>query len=158
MLAKNDDLNELISLTATVPFDDRVSHHASIQVIKLPLVQSFLREIDGTLFKVSADLPLADLCRQMALVDGGNEYLKPRNIALLFLNDHPEKFFPYIFVSMLFISLKGKGSDVIEEEIFAGPLDHQLGSALRYIKNNFISEKILKIPGQTESKRFFNYP
>lgn len=52
----------------------------------------------------------------------------------------------------------GEGGDVIQEEIFERPLDHQLRSALRYIKNSFISEKILKIPGQAESRRFFNYP
>ncbi|MBS0351806.1 MAG: AAA family ATPase, partial [Proteobacteria bacterium] len=46
----------------------------------------------------------------------------------------------------------------IQEEIFKGPLDHQLRSALRYIRNNFITEKIIKLPDQAEARRFFNYP
>jgi ATP-dependent DNA helicase RecG len=33
-----------------------------------------------------------------------------------------------------------------------------LRSALRYIRNNFITEKIIKIPNQAEARRFFNYP
>ncbi len=51
-----------------------------------------------------------------------------------------------------------EGGDIIQERIFKGPLDHQLRSALRYIRDTFITERILKIPGQAEARRFFNYP
>jgi len=37
-VAKNDDLKELISLTATIPFDDRINHHAALLDLKLPLM------------------------------------------------------------------------------------------------------------------------
>ena len=53
---------------------------------------------------------------------------------------------------------EGEGGDQIQEEIFKGPLDHQLRSALRYIRNNFITEKIIKLPDRAEARRFFNYP
>lgn len=53
---------------------------------------------------------------------------------------------------------EGEGGGVIQEEIFKGPLHQQLRDALRYIQNNFISERVVKISGQAEARRFFNYP
>jgi ATP-dependent DNA helicase RecG len=157
VIAKNDELKELIGLTATVPFDDRINHFAALEDIKLPLIQSFLKEIESDLLQESRTMPLVDLCRQMALIDGGNEFIRPRNIALLFFNDQPEKFFPYIQIDVVHFP-DDEGGDIINEAIFKGPLDHQLRSALRHIKNNYIAERILKIPGQAEASRFFNYP
>jgi ATP-dependent DNA helicase RecG len=95
VIAKNEELKELLSLTATIPFDDRVNHHTTLEDLKLPLIQSFLKEVKSGLLEESRNILLSDLCRQMALVDGGNEYLKPRNVGLLFFNDQPEKFFHY---------------------------------------------------------------
>ncbi len=105
----------------------------------------------------SSDILFADLCRQMAIVDGGNEYLKPRNVGLLFFHDKPEKFFPYIQIDVVYFP-EDEGGDVIQEAIFKGPLDQQLRDALRHIKNNFIIERVLKIPGEAKAKRYFNYP
>lgn len=41
--AKNDELKELIGLTATVPFDDRINHHAILEDIKLPSLLKIFR-------------------------------------------------------------------------------------------------------------------
>ena len=150
-------MKELISLTATIPFDDRINHHATLEDIKLPLIQSFLKEINSDLLEDSRSMRLADLCHQMVIIDGGNEYLKPLNVGLLFFNDQPEKLFPYIQIDVVHFP-DDEGGDTIQEAIFKGPLDHQLRDALRHIKNNFIIERVLKIPGQAEAKRFFNYP
>jgi len=97
------------------------------------------------------------LCRQMAIVDGGNDYLKPRNLGLLFFNDQPHKFFPYIHIDVVYFP-DGEGGDEIQEEIFKGPIDQKIRDALRYIRNNFITEKVLKFPDKARAKRFFNYP
>jgi len=140
-----------------VPFDDRTNHNATIEDIKLPLLQSFLKEIGSGLLEGSRNAPFDALCRQMAIVDGGNEYLKPRNVGLLFFNDQLERFFPYAQIDVVHFP-DGEGGDEIQEEIFKGPLDQQIRDVLRYLKNNFIAEKVLKIPGQAEAKRFFNYP
>ncbi len=157
VIAKHDELKELISLTAIIPFDDRSNHHAMLEDIKLPLIQSFLKEVGSELLEESRHITLSNLGRQMAIVDGGNEYLKPRNIGLLFFNDEPDKFFPYIQIDVVHFP-DDEGGDIIQEAIFKGPIDHQLRTALRHIKNNFITERVLKIPGQAEAMRFFNYP
>ena len=44
------------------------------------------------------------------------------------------------------------------ERIFKGPIDSMKKSALTYIRNTVIEERILKIEGQAEAVRFFNYP
>lgn len=157
VLVKNDELKELLQLTATVPFDDRINHRAKLEDLKLPLIQSFLKEVKSELLKESRAKPLADICRQMALIDGGNEYLKPRNVGILFFNDEPDQFFPYAQIDVVYFP-DDEGGDIIQERIFKGPLDHQLRSALRYIRDSFITERILKIPGQAEARRFYNYP
>jgi ATP-dependent DNA helicase RecG len=157
VIAQNDELKELIELTATIPFDDRINHHATLEDIKLPLIQSFLHEVKSDLLEESRNVPLADLCRQMAIVDGGDEYLKPRNIGLLFFCDQPQRFFPYAQIDVVYFP-DDEGGDIIQEEIFKGPLDHQLRSALLHIKNSFISERIIKVPDKAKAIRFFNYP
>ncbi len=40
---KREEEFELLSLAATVPFDDRIQHQSSITDLKLPLIQDFLR-------------------------------------------------------------------------------------------------------------------
>jgi ATP-dependent DNA helicase RecG len=48
--------------------------------------------------------------------------------------------------------------DKFTEQLFTGPINDQLRSALRYIKNNFIRERVVKIEGKAEARRYFNYP
>ena len=129
VVAKDAELHELISLTASVPFDDRINHHAELHDLKLPLIQTFLREVKSDLLEPSGAMPFPDLCRQMAIVDGGHEYLKPRNAGLLFFNDRPERFFPLARIEVVHF-LEGVAGDRIDERIFVGPL-HQQGSSPR---------------------------
>lgn len=157
VIARDGELKELHSLAATVPFDDRVNHHADLNKLSLRLIQNFLDAVGSKLLQESARIPFVDLCRQMAIVDGGDEYLKPRNFGLLFFSDEPEKFFPYIQIDVVYFP-DGEGGDRIEEAIFKGPLHEQLRSALRHIRNNYITERVIKVPDQAEAIRFFNYP
>ena len=53
-MAKHEELKELLGLTATVPFDDRINHHATIEDLRLPLIQAFLKEIGSDLLEESA--------------------------------------------------------------------------------------------------------
>ena len=92
--AKNGDLRELFSLAATVPFDDRLCHRAELDDLQLPLIRSFLKDIKSGLYSPSGKLPLAELGRSMNIVEGSDEFLKPRNVGLMFFHDSPETFFP----------------------------------------------------------------
>ncbi len=104
VVVKNDELKELLQLTATVPFDDRINHHVKLEDLKLPLIQAFLKEVGSQLLEESRTKSLVDICRQMAIVNGGNEYLKPKNVGLLFFNDEPDKYFPYAQIDVVLFS------------------------------------------------------
>jgi ATP-dependent DNA helicase RecG len=157
VIAKNGELKELISLTAIVPFDDRINHHAELDDLKLQLIRAYLREVKSGLYAASSKLDFADLCRQMAIVDGGKEFLKPRNVGLLFFSESPEKFFPYARIEVVHFP-QGPAGDRIEERIFSGPLHEQLRGALRHLRNEVIRERIDKVPDRAEAPHTFNYP
>jgi ATP-dependent DNA helicase RecG len=155
--AKNGELRELMTLTATVPFDDRICQRADLDDIRLPPIRSYLKEIKSGLCANAAQMSLADLGRQMNVVEGGDEYLKPRSVGLMFFFESPETFFPGTQIDVV-IFPKGAGGGELIEKQFNGPLHQQVRDALRYCQNNVIKEKVTKIRGRAEAKRVFNYP
>ena len=157
VVENSDEMRELLSLTATVPFDDRYCPRAELNDLKLPLIESFLKEIGSDLAATVADMPFVDLCRQLNLIEGGSEYLKPRNVGLLFFNPDPAKFFPGATIDVV-IFPDGTGGDEIIEKTFRGPIHEQIRSALRYIDNEVLIEKVRKVPDRAEADRFWNYP
>src|ERR1022692_23511 len=54
--AKNGDRRELISLAATVPFDDRICHRSELEDLRVPLIRAFLKETGSALHSSSAKL------------------------------------------------------------------------------------------------------
>ena len=156
-LRRSGYLIALISLAATVPFDDRMCRAASIDDLSLPLIRSYLKEIGSGLYSERAKTPLAELARRMNLVDGPDESLQPRNVALMFFCDAPEKFLPGTQIDVVTFP-EGAGGDQIIEKILHGPIHQQIRDALRYIQNNVIVEKVIKHPDRAEATRFFNYP
>ena len=92
--ANSEDEQELLRLTATVPFDDRQCHQAELPDLRLPLIQSYLKEVGSDLYRDSGKIPLVDLARQMNIVEGSDEYVKPRNVGILFFHEEPKKFLP----------------------------------------------------------------
>lgn len=125
--------------------------------MKLPLIQNYLYEIKSDLLKESENMNFIDLCKSMRIVDGTPEYMKPLNVGLMFFNDEPQRFFPYSQIEVVDLR-NGPESDDMTERIFKGPIDSMIKSALTFIRNTVIEEKILKIDGQAEAERFFNYP
>ncbi len=157
VLARNGELKELIGLTATVPFDDRINHQADLEDLQLQLIRAYLREVKSGLYAASAKLPFADLCRQMAIVEGGDEFLKPRNVGLIFFSESPERFFPYARIEVVHFP-QGPAGDRIEEQTFAGPLHEQLRGALRHLRNVVVRERIDKVAHKAEAAHTFNFP
>lgn len=98
-----------------------------------------------------------ELCKDMNLVSILPEYVKPKNVALMFFNAEPEKFFPYAQIDVVQFP-EGEGGDKIIEQTFTGPLHEQLRAALRFIKNTIITEQVVKVSDRAEADRFFNYP
>lgn len=83
--ARGDDERELISLTARIPFDDRVNQSAAVGDLSHGLMVEFLAEIDSALAAEAGDLSVEALGRQMKVVSGPGEAPLPQNVGLLFL-------------------------------------------------------------------------
>jgi ATP-dependent DNA helicase RecG len=155
--AQGEDERELISLAASIPFDDRICHRSSLDDLKLPLIVEYLEEVGSDLLDDARTLPMNELGRQMLIVDGGDEYIKPRNVGLLFFNQSPESFLPGTQIDVVMFP-KGVGGGELTEKVFRGPLHQQLRDALRFLQTNVIFEKVVKHKDRAEALRFFNYP
>ena len=153
--ATHQDEVELISLAATVPFDDRVHHHCSLADLKLSLISEHLREAGSDLDPTSLDLN--ELCQRMQIVGDAMGQLRPRNVGLLFFNEDPGQFFPQTQIDVVQLP-QGPEGDVIKEKTFKGCLTKTIKAALAYIQNNIIEEIVVKHADRAKADRFFNYP
>jgi ATP-dependent DNA helicase RecG len=97
------------------------------------------------------------LGRRMNIIGGPTEKSFPKNIGLLFFNEHPEKFFPATQIDVVYFP-DGAGGDQFEEKEFRGPLGHIARDTVDYIKRNYLKETIVKHPDRAEAERFWNYP
>lgn len=154
--ARGDEERELLSMTASIPFDDRINHNASIDDLNFTLIKSHLNEIGSDLLTEADRIPFIDLCRRMNIVEGPDEYVKPKNAGLLFFNDEPHRYFKGAQIDI--VEFRDEVGDSFTERIFTGPLRQQIVSSLAYIKNNILVENIRKVPDRAEAIRFFNYP
>ncbi len=159
-VTKRANLHEeqmLLSLAAKIPFDDRICHNADVSDLNLLLIRDFLRKVDSNISETDAlNMPFEELCWNMQIVGGTPEYVKPKNVGLLFFSENPEKFIPYARIEI--VRFHDDTGDHFDEKILNGPIHIQLQEALSYIKSQIIEEKVTKIDGQAEAERAYNYP
>lgn len=154
--AQTKDVQKLLELSNQIPFDDRICHQAELEDLQIDLIKDFLRESKSSLLTETDTLPFAKLCRQMQIVQGPDEYLKPLNIGLMMFNHNPERFFPYARIEI--VHFRDEIGDSFSEKIFKGPIHIQLRDALHYLYSTFIVEEVRKRPDRAEADRFYNYP
>ncbi|MCX7397891.1 MAG: putative DNA binding domain-containing protein [Planctomycetales bacterium] len=155
--SNSEDEQELLRLTAAVPFDDRQCQRADVDDLRLPMIRLYLKEVGSDLAGQTSQMPFVDLCRQMNIVDGADEFLKPRNVGLLFFHEDPTRFMPGSQIEVV-IFPTGPGGDELIEKTFLGPIHEQIREALRYIENRAVREKVIKHQGRAEASRFVSYP
>ena len=155
--ARGADERELLSLAATVPFDDRMNHKAPLEKLSRDLIVEFLDQIGSDLAKPARSMTLDKLGRQMSIVDGPEESPTPRNVGLLFFNPEPERFFPQTQIDVVWFP-QGAGGDQFEEKTFRGPLGRMVREALDYIRRNYLNETVIKHPDRAEATRVANFP
>jgi ATP-dependent DNA helicase RecG len=154
--AQTKDIQRLHEMANQVPFDDRICHQADLKDLQLGLIKDFLRDVKSNLVTEADKIPFEQLCRQMQIIQGPEEYLKPLNIGLMMFNSNPEQFFPYARIEI--VDFHDEVGDSFSEKIFKGPIHIQLKEALRYLQSMFIKEEIRKRPDRAEADRFYNYP
>ena len=147
---------DLYNLANNIPFDDRINHEAELADLNLSLIQSYLKEIGSSLYQESGHMDFLDLCKSMNIVSTLPEYVKPKNVGLMFFNLEPERFFPYAQIDV--VEFPDDTGSEIREKTFKGPLHNQLREALLYIKNSILQEQVVKVDDAAEARRFFNYP
>jgi ATP-dependent DNA helicase RecG len=97
-----------------------------------------------------------EIYRRMALVAQVNGYEVPRNVALLFFHEDPERFFAGARIEVVRFA-DGAGGDLIQERAMRGPLPQQIRSALEHLRS-LEGTWLVKSPEQAEADRTVAYP
>lgn len=155
--ASGQNERELLSLAATVPFDDRYRQMATLNDLSPYLLRDFLHEIGSELLAEARELDIETLGRRMNVVGGPSEMAFPKNVGLLFFNEQPEQFFPATQIDVVYFP-DGAGGDHFEEKVFKGPLGRITRDALDYINRNYLKEGVTKHADRPQAERFWNYP
>lgn len=155
--AKGETEQELLSLTAQVPWDDRYAQHAQVSDLSKPLMLEYLTEVGSALATDAPQMTVEELGRQMHVVDGPREAPRPKNVGLLFFNETPERFFPCTQIDVVWFP-EGAGGDRFDEKVFKGPLSCMLRDALGFIQRNYLVETVVKHPDLAEATRVWNFP
>ena len=154
--ARGEDERELLSLAATVPFDDRYNQSASLGDLSLRLIEEFLHDVGSDLADDVKNLSIEALGRQMNIVAGPPEAPFPKNVGLLFFNDQPHRFFPATQIDVVWFP-EGAGGDRFDEKVFQGPLARITRDAIDFIQRNYLKETVVKHPDRPEAERFWNF-
>lgn len=147
-------LNQLIQLTARVPFDDRRALDASLLDLRENAVREFLHDIDSGLAE-EPDAPT--IYRNMRIVERVNGHEVPRNIGLLFFSSDPSPWFPGAAIRVAQFA-GAEGGDIIDERVFERqPIVEQLRSCLNFLEGLNLRQ-IRKVPGKLEAEHWVSFP
>lgn len=156
VIASNQEEKELFYAASSIPFDDRPNLAANVDDLDLGLMRSHLKEIGSNLYQYSLSMDAIQIARDMQLIDGPAENLKPLNVGILMFSERPERYFRYARIEVVDIP-DPTGTNMVEK-IFAGPIQRQLRDALSYLKNYALKEATIKSPDKAEAVRISNYP
>lgn len=119
-------------------------------------MRQHLKEIGSDLYELSINMDALDIAKNMQLVSGPPEDLKPLNVGVFMFSECPEKYFRYARIEVVDIP-DPTGTNMVER-VFTGPIQRQLRDALSYIKNYTLKEVTIKSPDKAEALRIANYP
>ncbi len=156
VIASPEEEKELFYLSSDIPFDDRPNLLADVNDLDLGLMREHLKETGSNLYRYSLTMTALDIAKDMQLVSGPIENIRPLNVGILMFSEQPEKYFKYARIEVVDIP-DPTGTDMVEQ-VFTGPIQRQLKNALTYIKNYAIKSVVIKNKEKAESERIFNYP
>ena len=156
IVASSDEEKELFYVSTDIPFDDRPNLAADVSDLDIGLLRQHLKEIGSDLYEHSVKMDVVDIAKDMQLVAGPPENLKPLNVGILMFSERPEKYFRYARIEVVDIP-DPTGTNMVEKT-FTGPIQRQLRDALAYIKNYTLKEVTIKSDKKAEAVRIANYP
>jgi ATP-dependent DNA helicase RecG len=151
--AEGSMLIELIGMAAKVPFDDRQARQFTLNDIRATLVREFLHDVRSSLLKEADD---AEVYRRMRITSRVNGHEVPRNVALLLFSDDPERLCPGARIEVAHYTDDARGN-VIEEQVFRGPLLRQLRDCLHHL-HSLSTRHIRKQASAPETTGWASYP
>jgi ATP-dependent DNA helicase RecG len=146
-------LTELLQMARWVPFDDQPAPSFGVYDLRSTLVRELLQEVGSALVHEPDD---REMYRAMRLVHRMNGHEVPRNVALLFFSDAPDRIFPGARIDVVRF-LDDAGGDVLEERIFRGPVHRQVRDCLGYLRN-LVGMFVRKHPDRPEASTWAAYP
>ena len=139
-----------------IPFDDRPNLAADVSDLDIGLMRSHLKEIGSSLYEHSLSMDALDIAKNIQLVAGPPEAVKPLNVGLLMFSERPEKYFRYARIEV--VDIPDPTGTNMTEKVFTGPIQRQLSDALAFIKNYTLKEVVIKSADRAEATRISNYP
>lgn len=156
IIASPEEEKELFYVSTDIPFDDRTNLLADVSDLDLGLMRQHLKEIGSDLYVYSLKKDVVELAKDLQIVSGPLENLKPLNVGILMFSEIPQKYFRYARIEIVDIP-DPTGTNMVEKT-FTGPIQRQLKDALAYIKNYILKEVTIKAPNRAEAKKIANYP
>lgn len=147
-------LQELLSLTARIPFDDRVNARLSYEVLEHSLIKKFL--IDTRSKLAEANQSLLEDCLDLRIVRRVNDHHAPVNVGLMFFTFAPHEYFAGARAEVAQFGDEA-GGRVVEEKYFTGPIHEQIREILRFLEA-ITGQLTQKLPRQAEALRFVAFP
>ncbi|MBI4578381.1 MAG: putative DNA binding domain-containing protein, partial [Planctomycetes bacterium] len=151
--AKGEILTRLLQSTARVPFDDRRAFEATVADLRETRVREFLQDVKSELVN-DADVPR--VYRLMQITRSANGHEAPRNVALLFFSDTPERWFPGARIEVAEFA-DDAGGNTIEERSFRGPLHDQVRQCLAFLEQ-MSTRHLEKAHDRIETHGWVSYP
>lgn len=156
IVASPEEEKELFYISMDIPFDDRPNLAADVSDLDIGLMRSYLKEIGSSLYEHSLSIDALDIAKNMQLVAGPPEAVKPLNVGLLMFSERPEKYFRYARIEV--VDIPDPTGTNMTEKVFTGPIQRQLSDALAFIKNYTLKVVVIKSADRAEATRISNYP
>ena len=156
IVASPEEEKELFYISMDIPFDDRPNLAADVSDLDIGLMRSHLKEIGSSLYEHSLSMDALDIAKNIQLVAGPPEAVKPLNVGLLMFSERPEKYFRYARIEL--VDIPDPTGTNMTEKVFTGPIQRQLSDALAFIKNYTLKEVVIKSADRAEATRISNYP
>lgn len=156
VIASPEEEKELFYLSSDIPFDDRPNLLAQVDDLDIGLMRGHLKETGSNLYERSLSMSALDIAKDMQLVSGPVERIKPLNVGILMFSERPEEYFKYARIEV--VDLPDPTGTNMTEKTFTGPIQRQLKDALAFIKNYAIESVVIKDKHKAESERIYNYP
>ena len=98
--ANAEQERELINMSDQTPYDCRANHKAAFDDISPVLLEDHLRKTGSKLAKQVKERGVEEILEDMQLLVGPPELRYIQNVAIMMFCEHPDQFFPYIYVQM----------------------------------------------------------